>query len=450
MHKQRPFPKKRVRRKLAGSKGVEDELNQFQKLETIGLLASGIAHDFNNLLTGIRGSVAMALSEIGPDHAGAGNLLDAERATQCGMDLVRQLLDYVRQTDTTPRRILSLNNRLQEVVALLRHLVDSKIDIRCELDPKLGNIHAVPANISQILMNLCLNAADAMPGGGTILLQTRNVEGSFDLLDRLGTSRLKTSAALRQSTIRMVEVSVSDTGHGMERKTLQHIFDPFFSKKGATKGNGLGLTVVRNLVAHNHGTIHVSSRPGKGTTFSVRFPCSRKPAHPHSTIQATARTPASDEKLSGDGEIILLIENDELVRHVSRKILVRAGFQVLEAKDGVQATELFRNSQASIGLIVLDLNLPKKSGREVLQEIRTQDRQIPVILSSGFSLEISREDLERFGATDILHKPYLPAEFLTMVRSHLRSRVAGVRESASSEMASWPSSHTFYEGRRTE
>lgn len=408
-------PKRRAKRET-----TEDQVNQFQKLETIGLLASGIAHDFNNLLTSIRGSVALALSEIGHKHASAGNLLDAERAARCGMELVNQLLGFVRQTDTSPRGVLSLNNHIEEVTGFLKHLIDSKVDIRCELDRNLGNIRAAPGPISQILMNLCLNAADAMPSGGTIVLRTENVSGSPRAARR-------TSHGNPQSSQEWIAVSVSDTGHGMDRKTLRHIYEPFFTSKGGGKGTGLGLMVVRNLVTRNGGAIEVRSQPGKGTTFCVRFPRSRSTA---TAARATAATPVemhpaiSSPALTGDGEAILLVENDDLVRTVSQKILARAGYQVLEAGDGLEALAAFQHSRTILALIVLDLNLPKKSGREVLAEIRKQGHDLPVILSSGFRLELPKEDLARLGVAGVLLKPYLPSEFLAMVKRHLHRRKA--------------------------
>ncbi|MDD2707141.1 MAG: ATP-binding protein [Verrucomicrobiae bacterium] len=388
------FPRSRGKKsRLAGKKPssrgkrLSSQLIQARKLETLGLLASGIAHDFNNLLTSIRGSLALALAETTPQHSAASHLLDAEKAAQCGVGMARQLMGYIRQSAAVPKNV-HVRQHLRDTSSFVARLLPTGVQLRMELDlPENLGIRVVPSQLSQILMNLCINGAEAMSKGGDLVLGAR-------------------------SKGRQVEIFVSDCGCGMDKETLRDVFEPFVTTKGDDKGAGLGLATVRQLVAENRGKLRVKSEPGKGTCFRMFF-----------SVTRAARTPASEKKLSlpsspsafGKGRTLLLVENDELVRHVNRKILTRAGYRLFEATDGMEAMEMVRQHGKDIEAIILDLNMPRKSGCEMMADLKKMGASIPVILASGFTVDLPGDELRKLGVNAVLTKPYLPAEFLAVI-----------------------------------
>ncbi|MBI4409092.1 MAG: response regulator [Gemmatimonadetes bacterium] len=380
---------------------LEAQVRQSQKMDALGLLAGGIAHDFNNLLTAISTNVSMALTALGPEHPEYAGLRDAEDAARHGAELTRRLLTFSRRGGSTPQAI-NLNSSVDETVRLLRRTIDPRISLESDEDPVLWPIRADPGQMSQVLMNLCINARDAMPEGGRLTIETRNVA--------LDHAYCRTNAAARAG--QFVRLTVSDTGCGMDAGTQERIFEPFFSTKQAGRGTGLGLSVVFGVVTQHHGWINAYSEPGLGTTFTIYLPRLLDGA-------AEEQAPAPEAEVRGGSEIILLADDDPAVRNVGRRVLTRYGYTVLEAADGDEALAVFARERRRIAAVVLDLTMPRKSGRDTLVELMRMDPELPVLLSSGYAADVAAGELLAAGARGFVSKPYEPRALARAVRQAL-------------------------------
>jgi two-component system cell cycle sensor histidine kinase/response regulator CckA len=380
-------------------RNLEAQLRQSQKMEAIGVLAGGIAHDFNNLLTVIVGNISLALLHLGAAHPAARGLQDAEKAAARAAGLVQQLLGFSRKSPGSPRA-LNLNACVRETAELLRSAVDPRIAIQIEEDPRLWLVQADPGQVHQVLINLCVNARDAMENGGRLTIATANrvVEAQY--------CRLHPEARPGE----FVEVSVSDTGAGMDRAVLARIFEPFFTTKQVGKGTGLGLSMAYGIVRQHGGWITVASELGKGSTFSVFLPRAQTGAG-DGAPQAAAPAPAGSET-------ILLVEDDPMVRSVGRAILENSGYRVIEAGDGEQAVRIFEHS--AVDLVLLDMTMPRKSGRDTLLEFRRIAPEVPVVMASGYA-STAADELVRMGASAFVQKPYRPDELIRTLRKVLDS-----------------------------
>ncbi|MDP3722517.1 MAG: response regulator, partial [Candidatus Omnitrophota bacterium] len=386
---------------LSQKEVLEAQLRQSQKMDALGLLAGGIAHDFNNLLTAISTNVSMALTALGAEHPEYAGLRDAEDAARHGAELTRRLLTFSRKGESTPR-VINLNSCVDETVRLLSRTIDPRISLESDGDPVLWPIRADPGQMSQVLMNLCINARDAMPEGGRLTIVTRNVT--------LDQAYCRTNLSARAG--QFVRLTVSDTGCGMDAATQARLFEPFFSTKEVGRSTGLGLSVVFGVVKQHHGWINVYSEPGQGTTFTIYLP---RPLDGATEEQA----PAPEAAVRGGGEVLLLVDDDPAVRSVGRRVLTRYGYTVLEAADGDEALAVFARERRRIAAVVLDLTMPRRSGRDTLVELIRMDPELPVLLSSGYAADLAAGELLAAGARGFVSKPYQPRDLARAVREAL-------------------------------
>jgi|YelNatPaOPRAMG01_1025707.scaffolds.fasta_scaffold05384_6 PAS domain S-box-containing protein len=380
---------------------LEQQLNQRQKMEELGFLAGGVAHDFNNLLT-----VIMGFSELARDNA-KGNVMlqkyldNIIQATDRAANLTRQLLAFAHQQVIEPR-VVCLNDLTMEMEKILRRLIGEKIELVSRYDPDLWDVTVDPGQYEQILLNLAVNARDAMEDGGKFTMETQNV--------RLDQSHSRLHPALLMGDY--VMVSISDTGHGIPEDILPHIFKPFYSTKPKGKGTGLGLSTCYGIMKQSNGLIDVESEVGHGTTFRLYFPRSEETTN-HAAIGV-----AENKKISG-AETILLVEDEEMVSETAKLSLSAHGYRILCARDGKEALEIFHDRRDEIDLIISDVVMPRMGGRELLDGIREFDKKIPFLLASGYTdhLQIIEQIAEK-GAF-FIHKPYTPINLVHMVREVL-------------------------------
>jgi two-component system cell cycle sensor histidine kinase/response regulator CckA len=383
---------------------LEKQLSQAQKFEAFGQLAGGIAHDFNNMIGAIIG-----WADLGCDETEKGTRIrrhfekvrqQADRAAS----LTRQLLAFARRQILEPRNI-DLNQAVIETVSLLENVIGSNIEIRVNLDRDLAVVRADPTQIEQVLMNLCINARDAMSNGGSIEIESVNV-----VLDE--------AFCGRQPLARPGEyvcLSVSDTGSGMDQATLDRIFEPFFTTKEMGKGTGLGLATVYGILSQHGGFIHVQSELGRGTTFRVYLPVS--------TVTQTPAAINHDLPVRGGSEVVLVAEDHEGLRHLADETLTNLGYEVVLAADGEDAVRKFQNNLERIQLALLDVVLPKMNGPDVYAKISALKADVAVIFATGYSPDIAQLQKVMAQGLPILQKPYSPRDLARKVRETLDRRV---------------------------
>lgn len=381
-------------------KRLEEQLRQSQKMEAVGRLAGGIAHDFNNLLTVIGGYTETALEEVPADTASAAALREVYRAAQSAGALTRQLLMFSRQ-QVVRLNALDLNAVITQVEQLLMRTLGEDIEIATSLPSNLHPIQGDPIQLQQVLMNLAVNARDAMPHGGMLTIETRNVKHTGPR--RFGTAPLGS-----------VELRVTDTGCGMDDSARTHVFEPFFTTKQLGHGVGLGMATVYAIVQGMGGTIQVASAPGRGTTFRLQFPQSPTPVEE----VAPSSAPSSSVKLQGS-ETILLVEDDDKVRAYTAQVLKNAGYDVLEASEPTVALKMAKRSDATIHLLLSDLIMPGFDGVELTKRFRLSHPDTPVLFMSGYS----DDTMARHGLTvdqyELLTKPFSTTHLLRKVREML-------------------------------
>ncbi len=389
-----------VMRDVTERRALERQLLQAQKMESIGTLAGGIAHDFNNILTGIAGFAELALMRLSSAHPIWRDLQEVKRQAERATTLTRQLLAFSRRQILEPKHV-NLNQVVSETEAFLRRVIGEHIELKVVTAPKLATVYVDPAQVEQVLMNLCVNARDAMPQGGQLLIETRDV--------RLDESYCRSHAWARPGDY--VEIAVTDTGVGMDEKTLQQIFDPFFTTKEPGKGTGLGLAMVYGIVRQHDGLIHVYSEPGRGTTFTVYFRAVA--AEPERIVRSEAVMPL------GGRETILVAEDDETVRALITRILEERGYTVLATADGEEALRRFDAEPERIALVVADAVMPRLAGRELYEALRARKPGLRVLFISGYSANSIHERFILDAGLDFLHKPFNPVELARRVREVL-------------------------------
>ncbi len=381
---------------------TEAQLRQSQKMEAVGRLAGGVAHDFNNLLTVIRGYSELLLARLRPDDPMHKDMGEVKKAADRASGLTRQLLAFSRRQFIAPK-VLDLNALIANMDGMLRRLLGEDIVELCtELTPQAGAIKADPGQIEQVIMNLAVNARDAMPKGGRLTIETRNVT--------VGTPSRQSPSIVKPGTY--VLLAVRDTGHGMDAETQSHLFEPFFTTKEKGKGTGLGLSTVYGIVKQNGGNIVVESKPGQGATFKIYFPLVEPDA------QSGAGAPEVAEPAHGR-ETILLVEDEPAVRGLVHETLRLHGYKVLEARHGIEALMTGAKYQGPIHLLLTDVVMPQMSGPEVAEKIQVVRPGIKVLFMSGYpdhpAFErggISRESL-------FLAKPFSPNVLAKKVRDVL-------------------------------
>ena len=371
-------------------KRMEGQIRQTQKMDVIGQLAGGVAHDFNNMLTAISGSAELLERHV-KDNSAAAKLLDnIQKAASRSADLTGQLLSFSRKEQKKPVQTC-MNTTIHEVISLLERTIDKNIALVTRLVAKEACVVGDPALLQNALLNLGVNARDAMPDGGVITFTTANLE-----LD----SRYCRSSAFTITPGPYIEIAVSDNGTGMTEDVSKHVFEPFFTTKGVGKGTGLGLAAVYGTVTDHHGSISIFSEPGTGTVFKIYLPLS-------SAKQAGAS--CTEELISGS-EGILLVDDEEILREVGKSLLESLGYRVYLAEDGEQALEIYAREKENISLVILDLLMPRMGGKETLLRLMERYPGVSVLILSGFHQEGTIRDLERLGAKGFLRKPYLCQE----------------------------------------
>ncbi len=382
----------------------DEQLQQMQKMEAVGRLAGGIAHDFNNLLTAINGYSDLSIRSLPEDNKVRSNIVEIKKAGDRAAELTRQLLAFSRKQIMKPK-IFNLNQTTSDINKMLERLIGENIKIVSKLAPDLGQINADPGHIEQVIVNLVVNARDAMPNGGRLTIETSNV-----ILD--------TEYSTQHYPItpgHFVLLAVSDTGIGMDKETQNNIFEPFFTTKETGRGTGLGLATVHGIVKQSGGDIWVYSELGSGTTFKLYFPRVFSEADP-------LPTPESLESEPFGRATILLVEDNELVSNVTLAILEQQGYSVLKAENGEEALEIGKTYSGTIDLLLTDLIMPRMGGHEVAVQFRQLRPEIKVLFISGYTEHSIVGDQSLSDDDSFLEKPFSPNGLLRKVREILHAR----------------------------
>jgi len=378
-------------------KRAEQRLREAQKMEVVGRLVGGVAHDFNNLLTGIMLYSDLLVAGLGEDDRLRRHAEEIRLAGEQGAALIQQLLAISRQQVIEPR-ILCLNQTVTGTRNLLGRLIGENIELRLQLEERLGNVKMDPTQVQQILFNLVLNARDAISDSGCITVETANCELQ------------PPDTAVPRNAMPGVLLAVSDTGCGMTGETRSHLFEPFFTTKTPGRGNGLGLANVYNIVKNNGGSIEVESEPGHGTRFSVILP--RIPEAPIAGNVELRHSPARG------GETVLLVEDNVTVRAAAKRILGECGYRVLEAGNGAEAIGLVRRHPADIHLLLADVVMPGMSGRELGRQLQRERPDLKALYMSGYEPQPSDEEEDPIV---FFRKPFTGAALLDKVREILET-----------------------------
>ncbi|TLY54232.1 MAG: response regulator [Gemmatimonadetes bacterium] len=386
---------------VTAQRQLEEQLRQSQKMEAVGQLAGGIAHDFNNLLTAILGSTQLLLNNM---PSGDPRREDAEEVRHAGLraaELTRQLLAFSRRQVLAPK-VLELNVVVGNMDRMLRRLLGEDVELVTSLDPTAGAVNADPGQLEQVLLNLAVNARDAMPGGGRLSIETTRLALHEEHLERRHRLPPGDYACL----------VVTDTGVGMDEATQAHLFEPFFTTKEVGKGTGLGLATVYGIVKQSGGYIWVYSEPRRGTTVKVYLP--RVPG----ASEAPAPAPPA-RAARGGNETVLLVEDAAPVRALARRSLEACGYRVLDASDGPSALELSARHAAGIDLLVTDVVMPGMSGRELAERLAPQRPEMKVLYTSGYTDDaMVRQGVLNAGVA-FLQKPFVPDMLARKVREVL-------------------------------
>ena len=382
---------------------LEKQVRTAQKMEAVGTLAGGIAHDFNNALTGIIGFGELLRMRMAGDGQALHDLDEILRCAERATTLTRQLLTFARRQVIEPVH-LNLSVLVADLMKFIGKVVGEHIEARTSLEKDVPTIHADRGQVEQVVMNLCLNARDAMPDGGRLLVQTEVVH--------LNEVYVRQNPYMK--TGRYALLTVSDTGVGMDETTRERAFEPFFTTKGPDKGTGLGLAMVYGIVKQHGGFIHLYSEPGKGTAFKVYFPAIE--AQPDAVPVKRA-----EEIVRGGTETILLAEDEEAIRALAERILTGFGYTVLAARNGEEAIEIFGRNKGIV-LAVLDAVMPRKGGKEAFEEMHRQDPRLKVIFMSGYSADGIHDSFVLTPGTPFLQKPFGPTILARKVREVLDSQ----------------------------
>jgi two-component system cell cycle sensor histidine kinase/response regulator CckA len=385
---------------VSGRRQLEDQLRQSQKMEAVGMLAGGVAHDFNNLLTIITGYSQLILNSLGPTDPNRHSVEQIMKAGERAAALTKQLLAFSRRQVLQPR-VLDLNKLVESLSTMLQRLIGEDIDLRLVLPPDLGRVSADPGQVEQVLMNLAVNARDAMPKGGVLTIETANVA-----LDREYASH-----HINTKPGGYVLMAVSDNGLGMDQATKERLFEPFFTTKSPGRGTGLGLSTVFGIVKQSGGGLEVYSELGTGTTVKVYLPRIDQPAHVEAEKLKTAAARGH--------ETILLAEDDEMVRTLVRETLERAGYRVLAGSDPVEARRAAEAHSGPIHLLITDVVMPKVNGRELADQLAVRRPGMKVLYMSGYTdnAVLNSGILQKEVA--FLQKPFTPAALIDKVREVL-------------------------------
>ncbi|MDP7016283.1 MAG: response regulator [Pirellulaceae bacterium] len=376
-------------------KRLEDQLLQAQKLEAVGELSAGIAHEFNNLLQSIRGYTKFASDEIPSDTQPYRDLQNVIKAADDAACLTKQLLCFGRR-NPLQRQLVDPNTAIQQQIEMLRPLIGERIDLQVDLQADLHQVHVDATEMQQMVMNLCINSRDAMPEGGDLTIRTESTEVT-DAVRRRHQLELKPGT--------YVMLSVIDTGQGMSAEIQQRMFEPFFTTKEVGKGTGMGMAMVYGAMQQHGGAVTVASAPGEGTKVQLYFPA------------------AADDESAGSGPArILIAEDNAMVRDLAVRILHRAGYETLIANDGAEAIELLEEIEFNVDLALLDVVMPKMSGREVFETAASRNPNIRFVFCTGYDPNGSETDFVDERQWRLVRKPFTRESLLDAVRATLEAR----------------------------
>ncbi len=386
-------------------KKLEAQLAQSRKLEAIGTLAGGIAHDFNNLLTVIIGNAELALMDVIKDESLRKGIEEIKNAGEKAASLTRKLLAFSRRQIVHPE-ILNINELLTDMKKMLGHLIGEDIELLTIQEPALWQVKIDPGQVEQVIMNLAINARDAMPKGGKLTIETDNADLNKNYFRKHGIKGEKPG--------HYVMLTISDTGSGMSPEIQEHIFEPFFTTKAVGKGTGLGLSTVYGIVRQNNGFVWVYSEPGRGSTFKVYLPKMKGDAEPEEKEQ----TPVDDP---GGSETVLIVEDNDGLRKFAQEILQSYGYRTLVAKNGEDALRVSREHKGPIHLLLTDVVMPKMGGREAAKRLQPLYPQMKVIYMSGYTENAIVHHGVLAPELDFLEKPFTPEGLARKVRGALGS-----------------------------
>jgi nitrogen-specific signal transduction histidine kinase len=389
-----------IQRDITEEVELQKQLAQAQKMEAIGTLAGGIAHDFNNILQVVLGYTELVITGGEVTSRVREDLTRVYEAAKGGAELVQRLLTFSRKTEFSPRP-MSLNRQVQQLQKMLSRTIPKMIEIKLALAEDLAAVNADPTQIDQVLMNLAVNARDAMPDGGALTIETQNVELDEDY----------SQTHLEVKPGPFVMLAVSDTGHGMDSDTIQHIFEPFFTTKGPREGTGLGLAMVYGVIKQHGGHAICYSEPLRGTTFKLYFPAL--------ISEQELQDPALRPLPRGGTETILVVDDEEFIRDLGSRMLTRAGYKVITATEGSEALAIYAKYRDEISLVILDLMMPHMGGKECLQQLRQLDPSVKVIIASGYAADAVMREASAAGARGAINKPYEIRQVLEVVRTVL-------------------------------
>ncbi len=370
---------------ITAKKRLEAQLRQADRMESIGTLAGGIAHDFNNLLMGIQGRTSLMISDLQSDHPHFEHLTEIEKYVLSAAELTKQLLGFARGG-----KYEVLTSDLNQLVAGTAHMfgrTKKEIAIHHKFQDDLWLVEVDRSQIEQVLLNIYVNAWQAMPGGGNLLIQTENVILDLDDVKPYGGKPGK-----------FVKVSITDTGIGMDSATLKRVFDPFFTTKEKERGTGLGLASVYGIIKNHDGIISVESEPGQGSTFNIYLPVG--------SPKTVSKSERNEVKYLEGTETILLVDDEQIIIDVAVQILKKMGYKVIVARGGKEAIGIYRQQGKKIALVILDLVMPDLSGGEVYDKLTAMDPDVKVLLSSGYSRDGKAGDILKRGCRGFIQKPF--------------------------------------------
>ena len=396
-----------VARRTAELESAQEQRRQAYKMEAVGRLAAGIAHDFNNLLTVIQGYSSLQLARLSAESDVAQAFGHISTAAERAANLTRQLLAFSRKQVMQPR-LLRLNDRLSDLEPILRPLLGAHIALRFDLAPELPPLHADPTNLDQIILNLTLNARDAMPHDGSIVVKSALVQ--------VPRESLPASADSSQPGAYLC-ITIADTGVGMDDETVRHIFEPFFTTKEVGQGTGMGLATVQGIAQQHGGWVAVESAPGEGSAFHVFLPASAE-------ALAAPQPAAPASVLRGSGTV-LIAEDEEAVSLLAACTFEKHGFKVIAAPTGAEALQLWEQHADDVVLLFTDMVMPGgMSGHDLAQQLRAQRPALPVIFSSGYSRELLTGGMQLQEGVNYLPKPYRPADLSAMIATAFAASAA--------------------------
>ncbi|GCE22992.1 hybrid sensor histidine kinase/response regulator [Dictyobacter kobayashii] len=375
---------------------LQKQIQQAQKMESLGLLVSGLAHDFNNLLAGMMGYAQQGIKHSSANPELAEYFQHIFTRAEQGARMTRQLLTFARGSHLEPMRI-QMNTLIAQTLEFVGTLLGPTIKIEFNPDATIADLYADPTQLEQMLVNLCINARDAMPHGGTLRVETH----TFQL------HKGKQDARFTAQPGPYVQITITDTGEGMSPEVLARLFEPFFTTKDVGRGTGLGLSVVYGIIQQHHGFIEVTSQPGKGTCFALYFPVAEQVSLEETTLNERAASEKVTPSVKTPGKVtILVVEDDPDVQQVICEVLREEGYTILLASDGEEGLQLFQEHIATIRLVIADIMMPKMQGKEFQQQIRRRQPETKVLVMSGYQqIQLQQKDLLDPNS-DFLQKPF--------------------------------------------